>query len=140
MANLCVALGVLAAASLSSASSGAQAPKELKTKSGASVVVVNFINARPDCSVSPGPVAVPTVREKPANGMVHMLVVPTDVAASGKCPARKIPTIALIYTPNKDFVGTDALQIEVETGNRTTSLSYRVKVESKAEQSGKDQL
>jgi hypothetical protein len=51
---------------------------------------------------------VPTLPEKPANGVVQMLIVPTDVAAAGKCPARKVPSIALIYTPNKDFVGVDA--------------------------------
>jgi hypothetical protein len=111
----------------------AQSPKELKTKSGTSVVVVNFLNARPDCSANPGPIAVPVIREKPANGIIQMLIIATDVAASGKCPARKIPTTALIYTPNKDFVGTDSVQIEVEAGNRTTSLSYRITVQAPAE-------
>jgi hypothetical protein len=108
-------------------------PKELKTKSGSSVVVVNFINPRPDCSSNPGPIAVPVVREKPANGTIQMLIVATNVAASGKCPARKVPSAALIYTPNKDFVGPDSVQIEVETGNRTTSLSYRITAQAAAE-------
>jgi hypothetical protein len=112
----------------------AQSPKELKTKSGTSVVVVNFLNPRPDCSANPGPIAVPVIREKPANGIIQMLIIVTDVAASGKCPARKIPTTALIYTPNKDFVGTDSVQIEVEAGNRTTSLSYRITVQAATEQ------
>jgi len=112
----------------------AQGPKELKRKSGTSVVVVNFLNPRPDCSANPGPIAVPVIREKPANGIIQMLIIATDVAASGKCPARKIPTAALIYTPNKDFVGTDSVQIEVEAGNRTTSLSYRITVQAAAEQ------
>jgi hypothetical protein len=111
----------------------AQSPKELKTKSGTSVVIVNFLNARPNCSASPGPIAVPVIREKPANGVVQMLIVPTDVAASDKCPARKIPTTALIYTPRKDFVGTDSVQIEVEAGNQTTLLSYRITVQAAAE-------
>ena len=127
-------VGALLAACLSASASSAQTPKELKTKSGTPVLVVNFLNARPDCSASPGPVAVPTLPEKPTNGIVQMLVVPTDVAASGKCPARKIPSIALIYTPKKDFVGTDSLKVDVEVGNRTTSLSYQIKVEAKAEQ------
>jgi len=112
----------------------AQNPTELKTKSGSPVVVVNFANPRPDCGVNPGPIAVPVVREKPANGIIQMLIIASDVPAMGKCPARKIPTTALIYTPNKDFVGTDAVQIEVEAGNRTTSLSYRITVQAKAEQ------
>jgi hypothetical protein len=119
---------------LFSVAASAQSPKELKTKSGSAVVVVNFVSARPDCSANPGPIALPVIRQKPANGIIQMLIIPTDVAASGKCPARKIPTTALIYTPNKDFVGTDSVQIEVENGNQTTSLSYRITVQARAEQ------
>jgi hypothetical protein len=118
---------------LCSTPASAQSPKELKTRSGTSVVMVNFVNPRPDCSANPGPIAVPVIREKPANGFIQMLIVPTDVAASGKCPARKIPTTALIYTPKKDFVGTDSVQIEVESGNQTTLLSYRITVQAAAE-------
>jgi len=126
-----IAVAILA---LSGTTASPQTPKELKTKSGSSVVVVNFLNARPDCSSNPGPIAVPVVREKPTNGIIQMMIMVTDVAASGKCPARKIPTTALIYTPNKDFVGKDSVQIEVEAGNQTTLLSYRITVEAKAEQ------
>jgi hypothetical protein len=118
---------------LSGSNAQAQSPKELKTKSGTPVVLVNFVNARPDCSSSPGPMAIPVVREKPANGTVQLLTIATEVPASGKCPARKIPTTALIYTPNKDFLGSDSVQIEVEVGNRTTSLSYRIIEQAAAE-------
>jgi hypothetical protein len=121
------------ALALCATSASAQTPKEIKAKSGSSVVVVNFLNARPDCSSNPGPIAVPVIREKPANGIIQMQIIATDVAASGKCPARKIPTTALVYTSNKDFVGTDSVQIEVEAGNRTTSLSYRITVQAPAE-------
>jgi hypothetical protein len=127
---------VLMAASvvaLCAMSASAQAPKEITAKSGSSVVIVNFLNARPDCSSNPGPIAVPVIREKPANGIIQMQIIATDVAAAGKCPARKIPTTALVYTSNKDFVGTDAVQIEVETGNRTTSFSYKITVQAQAE-------
>jgi hypothetical protein len=127
-------LFAVTALALSGALAYAQSPKELKTKSGSSVVVVNFLNARPDCSANPGPISVPVIREKPANGIIQIQILATDVAAAGKCPARKIPTTALIYTPNKDFVGTDSVQIEVEAGNRTTSLSYRITVQAAAEQ------
>jgi hypothetical protein len=126
-----VAVAMLA---LSGTTASPQTPKELKTKSASPVIVVNFLNARPDCSSNPGPMAVPVVREKPTNGIIQMMIIVTDVAASGKCPARKIPTAALIYTPNKDFVGKDSVQIEVEAGNQTTSFSYRITVEAKAEQ------
>jgi hypothetical protein len=124
-------VAVILAVTLSQAA--AQSPKELKTKSGVSIVVVTLLNVKPDCSAMPGPVALPTLREKPANGIVQMQVVAADVAASGKCPARKIPTMAVIYTPRNDFVGTDSIQIEVEAGNRTTSLSYRIVVGATAE-------
>jgi hypothetical protein len=127
-------LFAVTALALSGTLAYAQSPKELKTKSGSSVVVVNFLNARPDCSANPGPISVPVIREKPANGIIQMQILATDVAAAGKCPARKIPTTALIYTPNKDFIGTDSVQIEVEAGNRTTSLSYRITVQAAAEQ------
>ena len=121
------------ALTLCAMSASAQTPKEIKAKSGSPVVIVNFLNARPDCSSNPGPIAVPVIREKPANGTIQMQIVATDVAAAGKCPARKIPTTALVYTSNKDFVGTDSVQIEVEAGNRTTSLSYKIAVQAPAE-------
>jgi hypothetical protein len=119
---------------LSGTTASPQTPTELKTKSGSPVVVVNFLNARPDCSSNPGPMAVPVVREKPTNGIIQMMIIVTDVAASSKCPARRIPTTALIYTPNRDFVGKDSVQNEVETENQTTSFSYRIAVEAEAEQ------
>jgi hypothetical protein len=111
----------------------AQDAKELKTQSGKSVVVVNFLNPRPDCSSNPGPISVPVLREKPANGIIQMQIAVTNVAAVGNCPPRKIPTTALIYTPRKDFIGTDSVQIELEEGNKTTTLSYRITVQPAAE-------
>lgn len=111
----------------------AQVEKEMKTKSGTPVIIVNLIAPRPDCGSNPGPIAVPVIREKPTNGNIRMQVVATDIAASQNCPARKIPSIALIYTPAKDFVGTDSVQVEIEAGNRTTTLRYRVTVQATAE-------
>ena len=128
-----LALAIAAVFLLMGPSAMAQTPKELKTKSGASVVIVNIVNPRADCSVAPGPVALPALRERPSNGIVQMQVLVADVAASSKCPSRKIPTISLIYTPNKDFVGTDSVQIELEVGNRTTLLSYRITVQPNAQ-------
>jgi len=118
---------------LGSWSAEAQSPKELKTKSGASVVLVNLINPRDDCSANPGPISVPIVRERPTNGVVQILIIATDIPASAKCPTRKIPSTALIYTPKKDFVGSDSTQIEVDFGNRSTTLSYRITVLNSAE-------
>lgn len=125
-------LGVFGLMVLSHAA-GAQTPKELRTKPNVSVAVVNLINPRPDCSVNPGPVALPGLRQPPSHGAIRMLVVVSNVPAAGNCPARKIPAIALIYTPNKGFSGVDAVQIEVDADNRTTLLSYRITVEPAAE-------
>ena len=108
-------------------SAHAQAPKELKTKKGVSVGILNLLNARPDCKA--GPVALPVLREKPTNGTIQIQIGVTDVAASGNCPFRKLPTVILIYTPKADFVGSDSLQIDIEALNRTTTFSYHVTVQ-----------
>jgi hypothetical protein len=118
----------------SGATAWAQSPKELKTKVGVPVVLVNFLNARPDCSTNPGTVAVPIVRGAPANGVIQIQIIVSDVAASSKCPARKIPSTALIYTPNKDFSGSDTVQIDVEVGNQKNLLSYRITVQAAGQQ------
>lgn len=125
--TIAVALALLVKPAMS------QSEKEFKTKSGTPVIIVNLVSSRPDCSSNPGPIAVPVIREKPTNGNVHMQVVATDIAASQGCPARKIPTIALVYTSTRDFVGTDSVQVEIEAGNRTTTLRYRVTVQATAE-------
>lgn len=106
----------------------AQAPKELRTKQGAAVAIVNLVSPRKDCSANPGAVALPSIRQQPKGGTVQLQVVVTDVAAAGDCPARKVPAIALIYVPRKDFTGADLIQIEIDTDNRATLLSYRVTV------------
>ena len=111
----------------------AQTPKELTVQSGKSVVVVNLLSTRPDCSSNPGPISVPVLREKPTNGIIQMQILVTNVPAAGNCPARKIPSAALIYTPKKDFIGTDTVQVELDEGNKTTTLSYRIAVQPAAE-------
>ena len=119
---------------LSGATAWAQVPKELKTKAGAPVVLVDLLNSRPDCSTNPGPVAVPVVSVPPTNGVIQMQIVVSNVAASGNCPARKIPSTALIYIPNKEFSGLDTVQIDVELGNQKRSFSYRVTVKADGQQ------
>jgi hypothetical protein len=57
---------------------------------------------------------VPTIREKPSHGIVGLQIVIDGVPASDSCPARKIPAIALFYTPSADFVGNDSVQVEFE--------------------------
>ena len=104
--------------------------KELKTTRGKPIAFENFIGARTDCSSNPGPQPFPSLREKPSNGVVAMQIVVSDVAASDSCPARKIPSLALIYIPRADFVGVDSIQIDIAAGNKTTTLGFRIAVQA----------
>jgi hypothetical protein len=112
----------------------AQSPKELKTKPGVSVVLVNLITARPDCSATPGPSALPVVTAPPVNGIVQLQIIVSDVPAGNNCPARKIPSTALIYTPNKDFSGSDKVEIDIVTGNQKRSFGYQITVQNPGQQ------
>jgi hypothetical protein len=108
----------------------ADAPKEIKTEKGKPIVLGNFLNAPANCGSNPGPVPLPTLREKPSHGVVGLQIVVTDVAASDSCPARKIPAIALFYTPNRDFVGNDSVQVEFEAGeNKIPTVSFLITVQ-----------
>lgn len=104
----------------------AQTAMELATRKGVSVVMVNMLSSKPDCSL--GPVALPTLLEKPSNGVIQMQLQFTDVGALGNCPARKVPSIAVIYTPKPDFVGADWTKLEFEVGGKTVAVSYRISV------------
>jgi hypothetical protein len=112
--------------SLVSLSALAQDAMDLKTRKGVSVVMVNMLSSKPDCSL--GAVALPTLLEKPRNGVIQMQLAFSDVAALGNCPARKVPSIAVIYTPKPDFVGADWTKIDFEVGGKTTTVSYRFSV------------
>ena len=126
--------GLIAATAMTFGSlATAQTAKELKVQSGKSVVVANLLSTRPDCTSNPGPVAMPVLREKPTNGIIQMQILVTDVQAAGNCPARKVPSVALIYTPRKDFTGTDTVEVELDEGNKATILSYRSTVQPAAE-------
>jgi hypothetical protein len=104
--------------------------KELKTTKGKPIAFENFIGARSDCSSNPGPQPFPSLREKPSNGAVGMQIVVSEVAASDSCRARKVPSLALIYIPRPDFVGVDSIQIDIATGNKITTLGFRITVQS----------
>ena len=126
-------MSFVVAASLATFPAVAQNAKPLKTKKNTSIALVNLLNPKPDCSANVAPIAVPVVREKPTNGSVQMTISVANVAASGNCRERKVPVITLIYTPNADFVGNDAVTIDVENGTRTTSLSYSISVQTPGE-------
>jgi hypothetical protein len=114
-----------------SSAAKADDPKEFKTEKGKSIALAHFVNPQSDCSSNPGPAPLPALRERPTNGFILLHILVTDVAATDSCPARKVPSIAVVYTPRPDFVGTDSVQIEVETGpNKITSLSCRITVQA----------
>ena len=48
--------------------------------------------------------------------VILMQIGVANVPATDRCPARKIPVIALVYAPAADFVGTDSVQIEFKPG------------------------
>jgi hypothetical protein len=109
--------------------SKADAPKEVRTEKNKTVVLGNLLSAPNNCGTNPGPVPVPKLREKPSHGAVGLQIVTADVAAINACPARKILSIALFYTPDKDFVGKDSVQVEFETSdNKIPGLSFLITV------------
>ena len=120
---------IAATAMILGSAASAQAEKELKVQSGKSVVVANLLSTRPDCSSDPGRISVPVVREKPIHGIIQAQILLSNVQANGNCPALKIPSLGLIYTPNKDFTGMDTVEIEVDEGNKPTILNFRITVE-----------
>lgn len=108
----------------------ADAPKEVKTEKNKPVILGNFLSAPNNCGTNPGPVPMPRLREKPSHGAVGLQIVLADVAATDACPARKIPSIAIFYTPRADFVGNDSVQVEFETGDaKMTGLSFLITVQ-----------
>ena len=112
----------------------AQAPKEVTTEKNKAVVLGNFLNAPNNCGTNPGPIPLPKLREKPSHGAVGLQIMIGDVAATDACPARKIPAIAIFYTPSRDFVGKDSVQVEFETGdNKLPSLSFLITVQAASE-------
>ena len=108
----------------------ADEPKEVRTEKNKAVVLGNFLNAPNNCGTNPGPVPLPRLREKPSHGLVGLQILMADVAATDACPARKIPAIALFYTPSKDFVGSDTVQVElVSGGNNNPGASFLITVQ-----------
>jgi hypothetical protein len=118
---------VLAAVTLFGSALRADEAKEIKTQKGKAVVLGEFLNTPSDCSSNPLPSPLPVLREKPSHGIVLMQIAVANVPATDSCPARKIPVIALIYSPVAEFVGTDSVQIEFKPG--APALWVRIAVE-----------
>jgi hypothetical protein len=107
----------------------AEEQKDLSTEQSKAIVIANFVGPAPDCSLTPTPQPLPGLREKPLSGLIGMQILVTDVAASGNCPTRKIPSLALFYMPKQGFVGTDFFLLEVNKGdNSFSTVRYRITV------------
>jgi len=132
--HLTVGASVIAVVLLSGVNANSANPTELKTEQGKSIGFANFVAARSDCSTAPGPQPLPILVEKPSNGKIGMQIATTDIAAAGNCSvARKVPSIALFYVPNPDFVGVDSIQLEMDAGdNKVATLAYRITVQAAA--------
>jgi hypothetical protein len=122
---------VAAAVALVGTLAKAEGPKEINTQKGKAVILGNFFNTPSDCGSNPAPNPLPQLREKPSHGAVVMQIVVANVPANDRCPARKIPAIALVYSPNADFVGKDSVQIDFETGvaNNIPAWSFLITVQ-----------
>jgi hypothetical protein len=80
------------------------------------------------CAYKPT-VPLPQLKVKPSHGDISLQTVMSDLAATDSCPARKIPTIAVLYAPKPNFVGVDTVQIEFEaSGKRLPSFNLRITV------------
>jgi hypothetical protein len=122
-----VAVSIIA---LSGTPAGAQTPQEVKTEKNKSLILGNFMNALGNCSTNPGPLPLPILRERPAHGTIGIQIVIGDAAATNACAARKVPAIAIFYTPARDFVGKDSIQIEFDTADqKIPGLSFVITVQ-----------
>jgi hypothetical protein len=122
-------VSIAAAVALFGSLAKADEPKEWKTQKGKAVIFGNLVNIPSDCSSNAGPTPLPQLREKPSHGIILLQTEVANVPATDGCPARKIPAIALVYSPSAEFVGTDSVQIEFETGgNKVPGLSVRITV------------
>lgn len=107
-----------------------QTPKELAAKSDTPILLLSLLHSSPDCSNRANAVPVPTISGAPAHGTVQMQIINNNVPASGSCTDRKIPSIGLIYTAEKQFRGNDTVKIAVAFGNEIRTFVYQIRVEA----------
>lgn len=125
--QLRLALFVGIATTLFATTAFAAEPKELKTQKNKAIPVGNLASQPASCSSAPGPVPLPQLSVKPSHGVVLLQTITSDVAATDSCPARKIPTILVLYVPARDFVGEDSLAIDFVGGrNAPSTVNFRI--------------
>ena len=86
-----------------------------------------YINVLPDCTSGP----LPTIRlvNSPASGKVVVKTAQVKATNYKACLALEVPAYVAFYKSNPDFLGDDALTIEVKyAGGRTEIQRITVKV------------
>lgn len=111
-------------------SANADEIKQLTIEKGKPTLVFNLVAPRPDCSDNPAPQPLPMLSEKPLHGTIGVQLGATNVTATGNCPDRKIPSFALFYVPQPDFLGEDSFQIEIDNNNKQAKVSYQITVQA----------
>lgn len=102
--------------------------KQLTIEKGKPTIVFTLAAPRPDCSNDPAPQPLPMLSEKPLHGTIGVQLGTTNVASIGNCPDRKIPSFALFYLPQPDFLGEDSFQIAIDNNNKQTKVSFQITV------------
>jgi hypothetical protein len=103
-----------------------QDARSITTSPGTPAALTFLLNQTASCDI--GPIGLPTVTEPPAHGSVQMRIALSNVPAMGTCPARQVPTIALLYVPESGFVGLDAVSIRIEMGDHSIENRYQIAI------------
>jgi hypothetical protein len=105
------------------------ADRTVKAQSGKPVAVGAYINVKPDCSAG----ALPTIRliKEPIHGKVVVKKGNAKATNYKKCLALEVPAYVVLYSSEKDFIGTDFLTVEVRfPAGRTEIQNITVTVAS----------
>src|SRR5262245_8426712 len=103
-----------AAAVVCITSASAQVQSVSRTASGApdtDIRVGVYINVRPDCTAGPLPSI--QLTSPPENGKVTVKKATVTASNNKQCLAVEVPAFVAVYRSRADFVGVDALTLEV---------------------------
>lgn len=119
-ALLAGSLGVQTAAAQDRAAPLQTVERTVKTLSNKDTQIGLYINVRPDCSSGP----LPTIRlaSPPASGKVVVKTGKIKATNYKACLALEVPAYIAFYKSPPDFVGSDALTIEVKYSEGRTEI------------------
>ena len=119
--TLALLIGALAPVVHAQDDGGKQQTFKRRTTAGQEVRIATYIQHRSDCSPSPSPVI--TVTGNPAHGTTSLR--PGSVVAGPSrfgapdCSGRSLPGMALWFTPEPGFTGSDRVEYTVQFSNGT---------------------